>query len=248
MATVKSKGKKKTKRGSWVKKTFRFFFRCIIVFLIASVLQVLLFKWVPPLFTPIMFFDKISTYAVGSQRFDLKYKWRSMDEISPYMPLAVIAAEDQRFPDHFGLDLKAIEEAIKDNKKGKRVRGGSTITQQVAKNLFLWPSRDYFRKGLEAYYTLLIELLWSKQRIVEVYVNIAEMGYGVYGIEAASEVFFKKEAKKITKIEAALIAAVLPNPKKFSAKNPSAYIQGRKSWIVRQMNQLGGVGFLEKLD
>lgn len=235
------------KKRSLGSRFLRFMLRFLLVFFIASILQVLLYKWLPPLYTPKMVFDQVENYLNLSEPIDIRYQWRSFSRISPYMALAVIAAEDQRFPDHFGLDLKAIEDALKYNKKGQKIRGASTITQQVAKNLFLWPNRDYLRKGLEAYYALLIELFWSKQRIVEMYVNIAEMGYGIYGVEAASKIFYEKDSKKINRYEAALLAAVLPNPKRFSAKNPSGYILRRRDWILRQMRQLGDLQLLERL-
>lgn len=240
------KRNKRKKKGLF-SRVFTFLFRSLLIFFLGSVLQVLFYKWMPPLITPIMVFDKVESFFDAEKKFDLRYEWASIDKISPYMALAVIASEDQKFADHFGFDVKAIEEAIKENKEGGRIRGASTITQQVAKNLFLWPSRDYFRKALEAYYTLLLEIFWSKQRIVEMYVNIAEMGYGIYGVQSASEVFYKKDAINLNRNEAALIAAVLPNPKRFSVNNPSGYILGRRNWIVRQMYQLGDVKYLEKL-
>lgn len=238
---------KKTKKKGLLRRSFTFLYRLFVIFFVASILQVLIFKWLPPIITPIMVFDKVESFFEKEKEFDLQYQWKPIEEISPYMALAVIASEDQRFAEHFGFDVKAIEEAMRENKKGGRVRGASTITQQVAKNLFLWPSKDYFRKGLEAYYTLLMEIFWSKQRIVEMYVNIAEMGYGVYGVNSAAEVFYNKDSKSLNRNETALIAAVLPNPKKFSVKNPSGYIIGRRGWIVRQMYQLGDVKYLEKL-
>lgn len=241
------KKSKKSKKKGFIKRSFRLIGRLLLIFLIGSVLQVLIFKWLPPFFTPVMLFEKLDGMWEKERQYNLKYKWTPIEEISPYMVLAVIAAEDQRFADHFGVDFKAIEEAIEDNRKGRRIlRGGSTITQQVAKNLFLWPGRDYFRKGLEAYYSLLIELLWSKQRIAEMYVNIAEMGYGIYGVQSASNIFYNKAAISLTRNEAALLAAVLPNPKRFSAKKPSEYVIGRRNWIVKQMYQLGDKKYLEK--
>lgn len=241
-----SKKNKKKEKGFFA-RCFTLFLRCLLIFFIGSVLQVLLYRWMPPLITPIMVFDKVKSFFEKEKEFNLRYDWTPIDEISPYMTLAVIASEDQRFADHFGFDIKAIEEAFKENMEGGRIRGASTISQQVAKNLFLWPSRDYFRKALEAYYTFLMEILWSKQRIVEMYVNIAEMGYGIYGVQSASEIFYKKDAKNLTRNETALLAAVLPNPKRFSVKNPSGYILGRRNWVVRQMYQLGDVKYLEKL-
>jgi len=169
--------------------------------------------------------------------------WVPISEISKHAPQAVYAAEDQKFMDHHGFDMEAMEEAWENNKKGKRIKGASTITQQTVKNVFLWPSRSYVRKGLEAYFTVLVELIWSKERIMEVYLNVIEMGNGIYGIQAASQTFFDKDAAKLSKGQAALIAAVLPNPRRWSPARPTSYIQGRKSWIMRQMSNLPPTGF-----
>ncbi|HEX5171039.1 MAG TPA: monofunctional biosynthetic peptidoglycan transglycosylase, partial [Cyclobacteriaceae bacterium] len=159
-----------------------------------------------------------------------------------------IAAEDQLFPDHNGFDIKSIEKAIQHNqKKSKRIRGASTISQQVAKNVFLWQGRSWVRKGLEVYFTFMIELIWGKERILEVYLNVAEMGRGVFGIEAASRYYFKKAAKKLTRLQAARIAACLPNPKKYGVNPPSPYIVNRSEWVLRQMRNLEGDPDIEKL-
>ena len=168
-----------------------------------------------------------------------------MEEISDNLKLAVIASEDQNFPSHNGFDYKAIQKAMEDNKKGKRVRGASTISQQTAKNIFLWPQRSWFRKGLEVYFTFWIELLWSKERILEVYLNSIEMGKGVYGAEAAAQAWFKKSAENLTAYEAAAIAAILPNPREYRANPASSYIGGRQGWIVRQMRNLGTINLSE---
>jgi monofunctional biosynthetic peptidoglycan transglycosylase len=169
------------------------------------------------------------------------------EEISPHVALAVIAAEDQKFPVHRGFDLEQIDRAFTDAERGRRVRGASTISQQVAKNLFLWPGRSWFRKGLEAWFTVLIELLWPKQRILEVYLNIAEFGRGVWGVEAASRRFFGRPAKSLAREQAALLAAVLPNPKRFRAEAPSAYVKRRQAWILGQMQSLGGTAYLDRI-
>ena len=162
-----------------------------------------------------------------------------MDEISRHMQLAVIASEDQNFANHGGFDFKAIQKAMDDNRSGRKIRGASTISQQTAKNVFLFPSRTYFRKGLEAYFTFLIEIIWSKERILEVYLNSIEMGKGVYGVQAASQHWFKKDAVNLSPYEAAAIAAVLPNPRVYRASPASSFISGRKSWIVRKMQNYG---------
>lgn len=207
-------------------------------FFILSIVSVLLFRFIPLPITPTML------YFLGEQALDskrdivLKKDWESLSNISPNMRLAVIGSEDQLFYDHFGFDLTAIKKAIRNNEKGRRLKGGSTISQQTAKNAFLLPHRNYFRKGLEAYFTLLIELLWSKERIIEVYLNVIEFGNGIYGVEAASQQYFKKPASKLTRGEAALLAAVLPNPIRYRVDNPSSYILRRKNWIKRQMGRI----------
>jgi len=190
---------------------------------------------------------KIDAMLAFKDRQIIAYEWFSYDDISKQMALAVIAAEDQNFPFHFGFDFEQIEKAIEQHERGRRLRGASTITQQVAKNLFLWEGRSFIRKGFEAYFTVLIELLWSKERILEVYLNIIETGDMIFGVGAASQIYFKKEPFKLTRTQAALLAATIPNPKRFSAINPSGYILRRQSWILGQMSSLGGVGYLKNL-
>ncbi|MBV2166274.1 MAG: monofunctional biosynthetic peptidoglycan transglycosylase [Kaistella sp.] len=168
----------------------------------------------------------------------LKRDYISYDEMGTHVKKAVIASEDQAFFSHNGFDYKAIEKAMKHNEQGKKLRGGSTISQQTAKNVFLWQGRSWIRKGLEAVYTFIIELVWSKDIILERYLNSIEMGRGVFGVEAASEYYFNKNAKDLTKSEAAWIAAILPNPTKYDPKNPSAYLKRKHSWIMRQMNNV----------
>ncbi len=163
-----------------------------------------------------------------------------LEDISPNLPLAVVTAEDQKFEEHFGFDLDAIEKAVKYNEKhkGKKVKGASTISQQTAKNVFLWPGRSWLRKGLEVYFTFLIEILWSKERIMEMYLNVIEMGPGVYGAEAAAHYYFDKPAAKLTKSESATIAAILPNPIRWSASKPTRYIIKKRNWILRHMGKI----------
>lgn len=207
--------------------------------MVLSIASVLLFRFVPIPFTPLML---IRCVEQKSDRKDMKLRkdWTSIDEMSAAMPLAVIASEDQNFEEHFGFDMDAIRkaQAYNDRHKGKRMKGASTISQQTAKNVFLWPSRSWIRKGFEVYFTFLIELFWSKQRIMEVYLNVIEMGNGVYGTEAAAQEYFHKPAKKLSMREAALIAAVLPNPRKWSPAKPSAYIQRKSSRIIHFMSRL----------
>jgi monofunctional biosynthetic peptidoglycan transglycosylase len=203
-------------------------------------------RWINPVTSSIIIQRQIS--AVFHGEFELvNYHWVGYNNISKYMPIAIVAAEDQNFPNHFGFDFKQIEKALKENKRGKRVRGASTISQQVAKNLFLWEGKSFFRKGIEAYFTLLIELLWDKQRILEVHMNIAEMGDKIFGVGTASFAYFKKPASKLTIAQAALLAAILPSPNKYSAVKPSGYVRGRQNWIIRQINSLGGPDYLKDL-
>lgn len=169
----------------------------------------------------------------------LKHEWVSLEEISPKLQLAVVCSEDQNYLEHGGFDFAAIKKAMTSNKKGKKLRGASTISQQTAKNVFLWPGRSYVRKGFEVYFTLLIEIFWSKERIMEVYLNSIEMGNGVYGAESAAQYWFHKDAKKLSKDDAAAIAAILPNPRRYVANPPSAYVSKRKEWIKQQMSYWG---------
>ncbi|MDQ2694869.1 MAG: monofunctional biosynthetic peptidoglycan transglycosylase [Pseudomonadota bacterium] len=211
-----------------------------------SVLLVLVLRWLPPPASSLMVQRHATALAAGGEA-AIHYRWTPLADIAPAMALAAVAAEDQKFSRHRGFDLQAIHEALKHNAQGRRLRGASTITQQVAKNLFLWPGRSYLRKGLEAWFTLLIEALWPKQRILEVYLNIVELGGRLFGVEAASRRYFGKPASQLTRAEAALLAAVLPNPHRYRADAPSAYVRRRQDWILTQMRQLGGSAYLETL-
>jgi monofunctional biosynthetic peptidoglycan transglycosylase len=214
----------------------------------ATVVVVVAFRWIDPPFTTFMASDRVSALVTRQEGYEFRHEWRDWDEISKQAAVAVIAAEDQRFPRHHGFDFKQIDKALADRERGRRVRGASTISQQVAKNIFLWRGQSWFRKGLEAGITALIELCWSKQRILEVYLNVAEFGRGTYGVQAASKRFFRKDAARLTRQEAALLAAVLPAPTKFKAQAPSRYVQRRQAWIERQMAALGGTSYLAQLD
>jgi monofunctional biosynthetic peptidoglycan transglycosylase len=213
---------------------------------LASVLMVLALRWIPPLTSGVMMERRV-TALVSGKDYEVDYRWTPWSRMSHHAGVAVIASEDQNFLTHRGFDVESIQKAIDAHEKGARLRGASTISQQVAKNVFLWSGRNFVRKGLEAYFTVLIENLWPKRRILEVYLNVAEMGEGVFGVEAASQRYFKKPASKLSPSEAALLAAVLPNPIRFRAARPSAYIEERRGWILQQMNQLGGLSLVEGL-
>lgn len=221
-----------------IKKLFKILLKLLLYALVIPIIVVVIFKWVPVPATPLMairYFEQKQT----DQKSVWKHDWVPLEDISKNLQLAVICSEDQNFLKHRGFDIQAIEKAIDDNQKGKRIRGGSTISQQTAKNVFLWPQRSWLRKGMEAYVTILIELIWSKERIMEVYLNSIEMGNGVYGAEAAAQYWFKKPASKLSKSEAAAIAAILPRPLKYKANPPTAYIASRKLWIMKQMMFFG---------
>lgn len=211
----------------------------VLALLGVTVLPVMILSVVPAWTSSFMVGYQVDRVFSEQKLPPLRHDWVNWDEIAPAAKLAVIAAEDQRFADHFGFDVQAIGKALQHNRTHRRKRGASTITQQTAKNLFLWSGRSWVRKGLEVGYTLLIEGLWSKQRVLEVYLNVAEFGTGVYGVEAAAQHYFRKSAAKLTYHEAALLAAVLPNPKRLKVAAPSGYVQHRAAWIRGQMNQLG---------
>lgn len=221
-----------------VGKIWTIIWKTCMAFFILSIVSVIVFRWVPVPITPLMVIRNIEQIGDG-KGLVMEHDWVSLEEISPKLQLAVVCSEDQNYLKHFGVDWGAIQKAMKENEKGKRVRGGSTITQQTAKNVFLWQGRSYLRKGLELWFTLLIEVFWSKERIMEVYLNSIEMGNGIYGAEAASQHWFHKSAKKLTKDEAAAIAAILPNPIRYKANPASSYISQRKAWIKQQMNFWG---------
>ena len=213
-------------------RIWRFIKRLFIILFILQLFYILLLKWVDPPITLTQFVSWITGDG-------LKRDYINIKEMSPYARLAIISSEDQLFPDHSGFDWKNIEKAMAYNKKKpNRVRGASTISQQVAKNVFLWQGRSWFRKALETYFTFMIELVWGKKRILEMYLNVSEMGTGIFGIEAAAQKYFKKNAKKLTRQEAAMIAACLPNPKKYSVKPLSRYVANRYPWVMKQMNNL----------
>jgi len=237
--------RKKFNLKQLIKKLPKVILKIFLWFIFLTILLVLLLKWINPPTSSIMIQRKIEAVVLWNERQMIAYEWFSYDDITKQMAIAVIAAEDQNFPFHFGFDFEQIEKALEQHERGRRLRGASTITQQVAKNLFLWEGRSFIRKGFEAYFTVLIELLWSKERILEVYLNIIEMGDMIFGVGAASQIYFKKLPVKLTRSQAALIAATIPNPKRFSARNPSGYIFRRQSWILGQMSSLGGTSYLK---
>ena len=209
----------------------------VIIFFASSILTVVAFRWLPVPVTPLMIIRCVQQMSRG-EHVRLRHHWMPMSEISTDLPLAVMASEDQLFREHNGFDFNAIGQAIKERKAGRRQRGGSTISQQTAKNIFLWPGHSWVRKGLEAYFTILIELIWGKDRIMEVYLNSIEMGDGIYGAEAVAHWHFQCSARDLTRRQCALIAATLPNPLRFSSKEPSPYMLKRQTWILRQMRNL----------
>lgn len=219
-------------------RIFTIIWKTIVAFFILSIVSVIIYRWVPIPITPLMLIRDVEQLGNG-KGITMKHDWVPLEEISPKLQLAVVCSEDQNYLKHYGFDLGAIKKAMKENEQGKRIRGASTITQQTAKNVFLWQGRSYIRKGLEVWFTLLIETFWSKERIMEVYLNSIEMGNGIYGAEAASQYWFHKSAKKLTKDDAAAIAAILPNPLRLKANPASDYVSKRKVWIKQQMNFWG---------
>jgi len=217
----------------------------VLAWLALSWLVVLVLRFVPPWTSAVMLERQLSAWAHGEKDFQLRRHWVPWTQVSRWVPLAMVAAEDQKFPYHHGFDFDSIQNAMDAADDGKRLRGASTISQQVAKNLFLWNGRSFVRKGLEAWFTVLIEATWPKQRILEVYVNIAELGDGIYGVGAASDAYFHTSPARLGPAQAARLAAVLPSPRRLHADRPSAYVQRRANWIQQQMNQLGGPGYIE---
>lgn len=211
--------------------------------MLLSVSLVLLMRWIDPFSSMLMVERKFSDKKIIQQR-----TWKDWDHISDNIKIAVIAAEDQNFANHWGFDFKAIKRALKHNQNNKKIRGASTITQQVAKNIFLWSSRSWIRKSIESWFTLEIELLWSKKRTLEIYLNSVEWGNGIFGIEAASQYYFHVSAKQLTPYQASLLAAILPNPRKWNPAKPNHYIQKKAQWIRNQMNNLGGNNYLKQLN
>lgn len=228
--------------GAFWNKLSRFLVKALLWFFGTSIFFVLIFKFVPVWFTPLMVIRAVENKMDGKEIY-FSHDWEPLANISTNLQKAVIASEDGTFLTHHGFDFTAMQKAYKNNERGRRIKGGSTISQQTAKNVFLWQGRSYLRKGLEAYFTVLIELVWGKERIMEVYLNSIEMGNGVYGAQAATQHWYRKDAGSLTKIQAAGIAAILPNPRKYAATSSSSYINNRKSKIVRLMRYVGKIEY-----
>jgi monofunctional biosynthetic peptidoglycan transglycosylase len=238
----KSKQNTKKETSTFMARLKHFLFKISLWFLGLSLFFVVLFKFVPVPFTPLMIIRVIENKVAGKEAY-LNHDWVPIENISMNLQKAVIASEDGTFLTHNGFDFRAMQKAYKSNERGRRIKGGSTISQQTAKNVFLWQGRSYLRKGLEAYFTVLIELIWGKERIMEVYLNSIEMGDGIYGAQAATEHWYRKGASSLTPIQAAGIAAILPNPRKYSATSSSSYINNRKAKIVRLIKHMGKVKY-----
>lgn len=234
----RSKQPAKKEPTTFMGKLTRLLFKVFLWFLGISLFFVVLFKFVPVPFTPLMVIRAIENKMAGKENY-FSHDWEPLENISVNLQKAVIASEDGAFLKHNGFDFTAMQKAYKSNERGRRIKGGSTISQQTAKNVFLWQGRSYLRKGLEAYFTVLIETIWGKKRIMEVYLNSIEMGNGVYGAEAAAQHWYRKDVSSLTPQQAAGIAAILPNPRKYSATSSSSYINNRKSKIVRIMRHVG---------
>jgi len=239
--TKKRSAKPKAKKPL-LKKVTNIATKIFLYFLLVSVIWVIAYRFINPPITLLMVLRNIERKADGKS-FKTEKKWVKFEDMSDNMKRAAVSAEDQLFLKHIGFDMKAIEKAFASNKKGKKIKGGSTISQQTAKNVFLWPGRSYIRKGFEAYFTLLIEIFWSKERILEVYLNVIEMGDGIYGAEAAAQEYYGKSCRKLTKRQAALIAACFPNPRRWTPQNATPYIRHRQYLILRNMNRLGPLDF-----
>lgn len=233
------------RKPAW-RRLLRWAALALLAWFALGVAAVVLLRFVPPPISAVMAQDWIGAKLHGDHAYTLRYRWVSWDRVAPVLPLSLVAAEDQRFPQHHGFDFAAIRKALDEADDGERLRGASTISQQVAKNLFLWSGRSFVRKGLEAYFTVLIETLWPKRRILEMYLNIAQFGDGVYGAGAASDAFFHTTPDRLDAQQAALLAAVLPNPLRFKVDKPSAYVMRRVAWIRRQTEALGGVSYLPR--
>lgn len=231
-----------TRKKNLIKRILFIIRFCIFFFIISTVTVTIIYRFIPPPLTPLMLI-RLVEQARNDNKLKLQKDWVRLNQISPSMVQAVVASEDNNFLKHYGVDFEAIKKARELNKKSQVLRGASTISQQTAKNVFLWPNRSWLRKGMEVYFTGLIEIFWGKKRIMEVYLNVIEMGDGIYGVEKASQIYFKKPSSKMNPHEAALLASVLPNPRVWNAGKPSAYIQRKQQRILRSMNRIEKVRF-----
>jgi monofunctional biosynthetic peptidoglycan transglycosylase len=219
----------------------------LVAWIVLSVGAVLLLRWIPPLGSAFMVEARLEALRAGDGGYRTDYHWVSLERISPHAAVAVIASEDQTFPFNYGFDLKSIRGAVRAAQRGRRLRGASTIAQQVARNLFLWPGRSFVRKGIEAYFTVLLETLWPKERILEMYLNVAQFGRGIYGVEAAAGRFYHEPAARLSASQAALLAAVLPDPLHWRVDRPSHFVAWKQQWILVQMRNLGGAAYLREM-
>lgn len=230
------------------KRLLKWFAYAVFLLMVISILLVLTFRWVNPPTSSYMIQQENALQVNNGESIEISYRWVDWDQISEYVKVAAITSEDQRFPEHNGFDFEAIEKALEESERGEDLRGASTITQQVAKNMFLWPGRSYIRKGIEAYYTVLIELFWSKKRILEIYLNIAEFGPGVFGVEAAAQTYFNTSAANLNMPQSALMITALPSPKRYNLQNPSPYMIRRRNWILSYMHLLGNTDYLDRIE
>ncbi|HEY6823641.1 MAG TPA: monofunctional biosynthetic peptidoglycan transglycosylase [Steroidobacteraceae bacterium] len=237
-----------TRRGRIAAALLKFLGVALLAWLVLTVTPVLVLRWLRPLTSAFMVEARVAAWQARERGYHTDFRWVSLEQISPSAAMAVIASEDQQFPFHAGFDFNSIREAVRASEHGKRLRGASTISQQVAKNLFLWPGHSFLRKALEAYLTVLIETLWPKERILEMYLNIAQFGAGIYGVQAAAERFWHKPALRLSAAESAALAAALPNPLRLHAERPSHYLIARRDWILAQMRELGGPAYLRALE
>jgi monofunctional biosynthetic peptidoglycan transglycosylase len=239
---------RRRQRGALATWLLRWCAMGLLAWVLVTATPVLLLRWLRPLTSAFMVEAQMTAWRAQDRHYHTDFQWVSLEQISPHAAIAVIASEDQQFPFHAGFDFSSIREAVRESERGRRLRGASTISQQVAKNLFLWPGHSFVRKGLEAYFTVLIETLWPKERILEMYLNIAQFGDGVYGVQAAAQRFWHKPALHLSSPEAALLAAVLPNPLRLHADRPSHYVLLRRDWILGQMRDLGGPAYLRAVE
>jgi monofunctional biosynthetic peptidoglycan transglycosylase len=235
-------------RGRIARRLLKWLGALLLAWVMVSIVAVLLLRWLNPLTSAMMVEARVQAWAAQRRDYHTDYQWVTLEQISPHAAIAVVASEDQLFPFHAGFDFNSIRAAVRASEQGKHLRGASTISQQVAKNLYLWSGHSFVRKGLEAYFTVLIETLWPKERILEMYLNIAQFGDGIYGVQAASQRFWHKNARALTSSESALLAAVLPNPVQMHADRPSRYVALRRDQILAQMRILGGAEYLKAVE